>query len=391
MRSIRQANDGGRDTSTRRACFGKAIACGMMVVAGLPPAMLAATPSRTGAAGELPTVARFAGNPIIRPEMLPGEDGANICFPSLIRVPGWLKNPLGKYYLYFADHKGSYVRLAYSDRIEGPWRIHNPGTLKLEQMVAVARAAAGANAGEVKGNHIGSPDVHVDDEKQEIRMYFHFQIAPNASWGHRSGVAVSKDGIAFQIVGRKPIGEPYFRVFRWDGFYYAINRSAALARSRDGLTDFEVGNRDFAVAVGHKTLAPPAERAASDPRKNRDSEDAGAGIRHTAIKIDGNVMTVYYSRVGDVPETILSSTVELTGDWRNWRLSAPKPVLAPAMEYEGANVPPKAPTNPEMRALPRPMFNELRDPCIYREAGITYLLYSVAGERGIAGGILHER
>ena len=42
--------------------------------------------------------------PIIRPEMLPGADGENINGPSLIRVPSWVKNPLGRYYLYVAHH-----------------------------------------------------------------------------------------------------------------------------------------------------------------------------------------------------------------------------------------------------------------------------------------------
>ena len=35
--------------------------------------------------------------------------------------------------------------------------------------------------------------------------------------------------------------------------------------------------------------------------------------------------------------------------------------------------------------MPRPLFRELRDPCIFREDGRTYLFYIVAGERGIAG------
>ena len=349
---------------------------------------LVAATARPNAPDKLPTIVRFNENPIIRPEMLPGKDGANICGPSLIRAPRWLKNPLGKYYLYFADHKGSYIRLAYADKIEGPWKIHAPGTLQLDQMVAVARAAADAHTSEVKGGHIASPDVHVDDERQEIRMYFHFQIAPTASWGHRSGVAVSRNGIRFEPVGTKPIGEPYFRVFRRDGYYYAINRSAALARSHDGLTDFEVGNPNFAEAVGHKTLMPPAQPVAA--QKNRDAEDSGNGIRHTAVKIDGNVMTVFYSRVGDLPEMLMSSKVVLTGDWKKWRLSPPMPVLAPTMDYEGVNVAPKTPSNAEMRVFPRPLFRELRDPCIYREDGTTYLLYSVAGERGIAGSILRD-
>jgi hypothetical protein len=38
--------------------------------------------------------------PIITPDMLPGDDGANINGPSLIKVPPWIHSPLGRYYLY---------------------------------------------------------------------------------------------------------------------------------------------------------------------------------------------------------------------------------------------------------------------------------------------------
>jgi hypothetical protein len=40
--------------------------------------------------------------------------------PSMILVPGWVENPLGKYYLYFSHHKGDFIRLAYGDMPEGP-------------------------------------------------------------------------------------------------------------------------------------------------------------------------------------------------------------------------------------------------------------------------------
>ncbi len=36
-------------------------------------------------------------------------DGSNIAGPSLVRVPDWVENPLGRYYLYFADHRGTYI------------------------------------------------------------------------------------------------------------------------------------------------------------------------------------------------------------------------------------------------------------------------------------------
>ncbi|MCZ6673618.1 MAG: hypothetical protein O7C75_11860, partial [Verrucomicrobia bacterium] len=67
------------------------------------------------------TVTRFASNPIITAESSLTL-GDKINGPSVIRVPNWVKNPLGKYYLYFAHHKGKFIRLAYSDAIEGPWR-----------------------------------------------------------------------------------------------------------------------------------------------------------------------------------------------------------------------------------------------------------------------------
>ena len=58
-------------------------------------------------------VTRLANGPIIGPHLHPSI-GVNIQGPSLIRVPDWIDNRLGAYYLYFADHKGSYIRLAYA-------------------------------------------------------------------------------------------------------------------------------------------------------------------------------------------------------------------------------------------------------------------------------------
>lgn len=57
--------------------------------------------------------------------------GANIEGPALIRVPDWVTDPLGGYYLYFADHKGTHIRLAHADRVERPWTVHRPGSLTL--------------------------------------------------------------------------------------------------------------------------------------------------------------------------------------------------------------------------------------------------------------------
>ena len=54
------------------------------------------------------TITRLGDGPIITPEM-DDRMGGNIQGPSLIKVPTWVDNPLGKYYLYFADHRGTYI------------------------------------------------------------------------------------------------------------------------------------------------------------------------------------------------------------------------------------------------------------------------------------------
>ena len=94
---------------------------------------------------------------IVTPDMLPGGDRININGPSLIGMPDWAPGRLGAYYLYFADHGGSYIRLAYADSIEGPWRIHPGGVLSLAQCPFI------------KG-HIASPDVHVDQRNRRFVM-----------------------------------------------------------------------------------------------------------------------------------------------------------------------------------------------------------------------------
>lgn len=57
----------------------------------------------------------------------------NVNGPALIRVPDWVQHSLGRYYLYFANHKGKFIRLAYSDTVTGPWKIYEPGVLQVKE------------------------------------------------------------------------------------------------------------------------------------------------------------------------------------------------------------------------------------------------------------------
>jgi hypothetical protein len=103
-------------------------------------------------------------------------------------------------------------------------------------------------------------------------------------------------------------------------------------------------------------------------------------MRHAALKLDGERLSVFYSNAGDCPERILLATIDLAGDWRSWRAGEPIPVLEPETEYEGSDLP----LEPSRRGLVMGPVRQVRDPAIFVEDGRVYLLYSVAGEYGIA-------
>ena len=86
-------------------------------------------------------ITRLLDHPLISPDIHPSI-GENIQGPSLIKVPDWVPNKMGEYYLYFADHKGLYIRLAYADSITGPWQVYEPGSLQIgESFFAPTRPA----------------------------------------------------------------------------------------------------------------------------------------------------------------------------------------------------------------------------------------------------------
>ena len=315
-------------------------------------------------------IERLLDAPIVTPETHPSI-GVNIQGPSLIRVPSWVENPLGKYYLYFADHKGSYIRLAHADDLLGPWKVHPPGSLQIAdthflsepppippgalETAAAGRAGAAGGGGklphslakELTAPHIASPDVHVDEQNQRIVMYFH---GLDGFASQLTRVALSQDGIRFQGLPQK-LGRTYFRVFRHRGMTYALAMPGQLYRSRDGLTAFEPGPLLFNPAM-----------------------------RHSALLKRGDRLYVFWTQVGDAPESILLSTIDLSPPWTQWKDSGPRAVLRPERDWEGAD----RPVEPSLRSTAYGKVNQLRDPAIFEESGRIYLLYAAAGESGIA-------
>jgi hypothetical protein len=290
-------------------------------------------------------------NPIITPAS-GRRVGTNINGPSLIRVPAWATHPLGRYYLYFGHHRGDHIRLAYADELAGPWKVYDPGVLELKDSFF--------------NEHIASPDVIVDDERHEFRLYYHGHDSQAASepYLQRTRVAIGRDGLRF--VPRQDVlaDSAYWRVFRRDGWWYGLAMPGTLYRSRDGLTGFEKGPNFFAP-----------ERPAQDACLPEVS-----CVRHTTLDLQGDRLAVYYTRIADAPERILRATVDLRKNWLTWNATDIQELLQPETDWEGAQLPV---TRSNRGAAPGPV-RALRDPFVFKEAGRKFLLYAVAGESGLA-------
>ncbi len=312
-------------------------------------------------------VTRLLDRPIVAPGIHPSV-GVNIQGPTLVKVPEWLANPLGNYYLYFADHKGDYIRLAYADELTGPWQIYEPGTLQLAQShflteppaisderlreVEAERQASGVQYAhdmrtELTSTHIASPDVHTDNGNRRFIMYYHGLAGAGRQ---HSRVATSSDGIHFEAQPQD-LGRTYMRAFQHDGMTYVMSMPGQFYRSRDGFTDFETGPMLF------------------EPN-----------MRHAGLLKKENILYVFWTRVGELQESIMVSTIDISGDWQQWRNVGERVVLRPEFDWEGANMP----LAPSMRSTAYGVVNQLRDPAIYEEGEDIYLLYVVGGESGIA-------
>lgn len=281
---------------------------------------------------------------IIGPEMLPGADGANINGPSCIEVPAWVAGRLGRFYLYFAHHAGSYIRTAYADAPTGPWTIHGGGVLHLSDLAHCR-------------DHVASPEVVIDEANRQIRLYYHAQELH----GQRqlTWLATSPDGLHFRS-GTTPLADFYLRVVCWRGKWLGMSKGGALYLSDTG-TD------------GFRRLPAPAF-----PMSGAQANAPG-DVRHVALDLEGDRLWVLFTRIGDTPEHIRLGYVDLLRPIAGWRVEMDAELLRPALDWEGARLA----AAPGRAGAAQGAENALRDPAILRADGKGWLFYAFAGEQGI--------
>lgn len=315
-------------------------------------------------------VGRLSQNPLITVKSSTSL-GSNVNGPTVIRVPDWVPRPLGRYYMYFANHMGEFIRFAYADAVTGPWKIHEPGVVHVRDTAMFRPQPDPRETLEDFYTHVASPEILIDHDRKRFLMWFHGwwtngerwpgDPAEARAWAQNRGysqftqVAESADGIRFEA--RPAITRaPYLRVFRRGDYYYGVSRLGRVSRATDPLDSFELGPNPF-----------------------RDGPYAGR-IRHVALMPRGDTLHVFFTAIGDSPERVMWSTIDLTGEWNAWRASAAVEILRPAAPYECTNLP-EAPSEAGDIAVAA---RQIRDPFIFEEAGSTYLFYAVCGEQGIA-------
>jgi hypothetical protein len=316
-------------------------------------------------------VNRLRENPLITVSSSPSL-GHNVNGPTVIRVPDWVERPLGRYYMYFANHLGTFIRLAYADEITGPWRVHEPGVLDVRDTAFFRPQPDPKETLADFYTHVASPEVFVDRQRKRLVMWFHGWWTNGTRWpndavearawakqngyGQFTQVAESSDARHF-VVRPSITRESYLRVFQHGGYFYAVSRLGRLSRAKDPLASFELGPNPF-----------------------RDSAYANR-IRHVALLQRGSRLHVFFTAIRDMPERVLLSTIDLSNaDWTMWRATPPVEVLQPETSYECVDLP----NTPSEAGDVEGRVRQIRDPFVFEEQGEALLFYAICGEQGIA-------
>lgn len=265
--------------------------------------------------------------------------------PTVIKVPDWVVDPFGTYYMYIADHHGLDIRLAFSDSLSGPWTVSPKPVLRLNETLAIRE-------------HIASPDVYIDDDSQTIYMTVHGEPVSTMYDDQVSVLVESQDGIVFAQ-------DPSYAGSIWATFAYA-----RILKIGDTFVRIDPAKRQ--VSRSESITGPfSAPVRYSLPIKQRH--------RHASVLLDGSTIVIYYTRVRDAPERIYRATIDASQPWGEWALTNEQCVRRPELSWEGAQFP------VEFSNLgPANSVNQLRDPFIYDDGTDRALFYSYAGESGIA-------
>jgi len=332
------------------------------------------------------TVTRLTSGPLVAADMFPAsaiaglepEALANINGPSVLRMPDWAAGKQAALHMYFGHHKGRSIRLAYADRLQGPWAMYPDPIMPLadslfEPQDPVPDPSLGAPdwvdalGGDYLYAHVASPDVHVDDAQRRIIMYYHGLLRDG---DQQTRLSTSADGLAF--TPQAPLlGPPYFRATWLGDVMYLSMWEGRLARATSWNGPF-----DLAPFIHDGDHLPPhvSGRDARHPGRS-----GGRQIRHGHIFAHDGRLHMTFSRIGDGPERLLHCEVVPADDWADWRFGPVSDLLRPAAGWEGGDLP----MRPSIMGTAMERLHELRDPALFTDDGQVYMAYCGGAESGL--------
>lgn len=340
----------------------------------------------------------------------------NLNGAACIRLPadfptGQRVHPSANYYLYFADHSGTYIRMAWSASLEGTWTgyrmdegTYSSGNRGVLDLGSDGSIDIGNNTVE---DHIASPQVLIerddsDPQNPEFRfvMYYHGKLNDPNNGPQRTFVATSSDGLNFNQPsdpgsrngqaghGTRDFshGDSYFRVFEEGGRYYAFSNTGdlfAIDENSPGdllSASWSKGPQPFIDETDSRGwsgwIDPPGSPTIGDLRP-----------RHFGVLKRDGILYAFLTNKASSPERIIVSTFDFgdlpsgTNDsWREWKGDFPQQeLIRPEEDWEGGDQPLGI-----SRLGSAVDVQQLRDPGILEDLdGRTYMFYSGEGEEAI--------
>jgi hypothetical protein len=104
----------------------------------------------------------------------------DVIFPSVVATNGRFRNPLGRYYLYYAPHDApGGICLAYADHLEGPWKEYAKNPLISREWKP-----------HYEVSHVSGPHAIWNEAEKRVFLYFHGENS-------HTRLATARDGIHF--------------------------------------------------------------------------------------------------------------------------------------------------------------------------------------------------
>jgi hypothetical protein len=320
----------------------------------------------------------------------------------VLRLPEWLPaerraDPRAEYYMYFANHGGVYIRLAWAEDPVGPWHLYNvsedvPMTERGVLAMTEDKRLQPGRGLRLKW-HIASPEVHVDDQNRRFVMYFHGPVDEHPNLDEQVTLtAVSDDGLDFnEGVNAAALGNSYFRTFHAGGQVYAFGNAWKLWKGPDGASAIDEvalsAPEDFPVPEQHYWQELPLKDKVEGEWAEK-LEVYNGHVRHCTVRPVGpDLYHVFYTvKMDNPPERVFVTLLDASApDWQDWTMSPAQEIVRPERDWEGVNEPCDASSGGGGWGV-----HQLRDPFVFEDEGRIYLYYSGAGESAIGVAELSE-